>query len=79
MGRPIRYTPGEIRGLAERARYMASVAVDALGDIPIEPKENFTRFIRKEPLGIVFVIAPWNYPYAIALLPAVHALAAGAE
>ena len=30
-----------------------------------------------QPLGVIGNIAPWNYPYAIALLPAVHALAAG--
>jgi acyl-CoA reductase-like NAD-dependent aldehyde dehydrogenase len=77
MGRPIRYTPGEIRGLAERARYMASIAVDSLADIAIEPKENFTRFIRKEPVGIVFVIAPWNYPYLTAVNAIIPALVAG--
>ena len=79
MGRPIRYTPGEIRGLAERARYMASIAVDSLADIAIEPKENFTRFIRKEPVGIVFVIAPWNYPYLTAVNAIIPALVAGNE
>jgi len=32
MGRPVKYSPGEVRGLAERARYMASVAEGALAD-----------------------------------------------
>jgi acyl-CoA reductase-like NAD-dependent aldehyde dehydrogenase len=77
MGRPIRYTPGEVRGLAERARYMASVAGEELADIKIEPKENFTRFIRREPVGVVFVIAPWNYPYLTAVNAIVPALLAG--
>jgi acyl-CoA reductase-like NAD-dependent aldehyde dehydrogenase len=77
MGRPIRYTPGEVRGLAERARYMASVAGEALADLRIEPKDNFTRFIRKEPVGVVFVIAPWNYPYLTAVNAIVPALLAG--
>jgi acyl-CoA reductase-like NAD-dependent aldehyde dehydrogenase len=77
MGRPIRYTPGEVRGLAERARYMASVAGESLADVKIEPKDNFTRFIRKEPVGIVFVIAPWNYPYLTAVNAIVPALLAG--
>ena len=77
MGRPIRYTPGEVKGLAERARYMASVAGGALADMKIEPKENFTRFIRKEPVGVVFVIAPWNYPYLTAVNAIVPALLAG--
>ena len=77
MGRPIRYTPGEVKGLAERARYMASVAGASLADLRIEPKDNFTRFILKEPVGIVFVIAPWNYPYLTAVNAIVPALLAG--
>lgn len=77
MGRPIRYTPGEIRGLAERARYMIAAAPQALADIDVGPKEGFCRFIRKEPLGTVLVIAPWNYPLLTAVNAVVPALMAG--
>src|ERR1700759_411363 len=56
MGRPISYTPGEIRGLAERARYMASIAEEALADLTPAPKAGFKRFIRREPVGVAFVI-----------------------
>uniref|UniRef100_A0ABI7Z102 Aldehyde dehydrogenase 3 family member B2 n=1 Tax=Felis catus TaxID=9685 RepID=A0ABI7Z102_FELCA len=34
-------------------------------------------FIRKEPFGLVLVIAPWNYPVNLTLVPLVGALAAG--
>jgi acyl-CoA reductase-like NAD-dependent aldehyde dehydrogenase len=77
MGRPIRHSPGEVRGLAERARYMAGVAAESLADTPVEPKEGFTRFIRHEPLGVVFVVAPWNYPYLTAVNAVVPAILAG--
>ena len=78
MGRPIAQSPGEIRrGLAERARYMAGIAAEALADVPVEPKPGFTRFIRREPLGVVFVIAPWNYPFLTAVNAVVPALLAG--
>ena len=40
-------------------------------------KPGFTRFIRHEPLGLVFVVAPWNYPYLTAVNSIVPALAAG--
>ncbi|MFN9938791.1 MAG: aldehyde dehydrogenase family protein, partial [bacterium] len=40
-------------------------------------KLGFTRFIRKDPLGVVFVIAPWNYPYLTAVNAIVPALIAG--
>jgi acyl-CoA reductase-like NAD-dependent aldehyde dehydrogenase len=77
MGRPIRYSPFEVDRLVERARYMASVAEEALRDLALEPKEGFTRLIRRDPLGVVFVIAPWNYPYLTAVNSVVPALLAG--
>lgn len=64
MGRPIRYSPNEIRkGFQERALYMIDVAEAELADQEIEPKDNFRRFIRNEPVGVVLAVMPWNYPY----------------
>lgn len=78
MGRPIRYSPFEIRrGFAERARYMIGVAPQCLADVPVEEKPGFTRFIRREPVGVVFTIAPWNYPYLTSVNSIVPALMAG--
>jgi acyl-CoA reductase-like NAD-dependent aldehyde dehydrogenase len=77
MGRPIRYTPNEVRGTLERARHMIQIAPKALADIDVGPKEGFTRFLRREPLGVVFTIAAWNYPYLIAVNSIVPALMAG--
>ena len=77
MGRPIRYAAGEVAGLEERARYMIDVAEKQLADIPIEDKEGFKRFIRRESLGVVFTIAPWNYPYLTAVNSIIPALMAG--
>jgi acyl-CoA reductase-like NAD-dependent aldehyde dehydrogenase len=78
MGRPIRYSPKEITGgFAERARYMARIAPVALQDIPAEALPGFTRFIRREPLGVVLVLAPWNYPYLTSVNTIVPALLAG--
>ncbi len=77
MGRPISQAPGEIRGFEERARYMIEIAPLALGEIDPGSKEGFNRFVRREPLGVVFVIAPWNYPYLTAVNSVVPALMAG--
>jgi acyl-CoA reductase-like NAD-dependent aldehyde dehydrogenase len=77
MGRPIRYAPNEVRGTLERARYMIDLAAEALADIDPGAKENFRRFIRREPLGVVLTIAAWNYPYLIAVNSVVPALMAG--
>jgi len=78
MGRPVAQTPGELhRGFRERALYMCSIAVKTLEDLKAEPKPGFQRFIRREPLGVVFVVAPWNYPWLTSVNAVVPALLAG--
>jgi acyl-CoA reductase-like NAD-dependent aldehyde dehydrogenase len=77
MGRPIRYSPSEVNGTLERARHMIAIAPQALADIDAGPKENFARFVRREPLGVVFTVAAWNYPYLIAVNSVIPALMAG--
>src|SRR5947207_2994410 len=78
MGRPLVHSPLEIRrGFAERAAYMIDIADGALADVVAEPKESFRRFIRREPLGVVLVLAPWNYPYLASVNALIPALMAG--
>jgi acyl-CoA reductase-like NAD-dependent aldehyde dehydrogenase len=77
MGRPSKYAGGELGGFEERARYMIDLAETALAPVDPGPKSGFSRAIRREPLGIVFVIAPWNYPYLTAVNSIVPALMAG--
>lgn len=77
MGRPLRYTPGEVNGFAERARYMIDIAEQKLADIQLDDKPGFTRFIQRSPLGVVFTIAPWNYPYLTAVNAIIPAIMAG--
>lgn len=77
MGRPIAQAPSEVRGLVERATYMADIAEGALADVGVGEKPGFTRFIRREPLGVVLVLAPWNYPYLTAVNAVIPALIAG--
>jgi acyl-CoA reductase-like NAD-dependent aldehyde dehydrogenase len=77
MGRPISQTPGEMRGFEERARHMLAIAPMALADVTPEAKGGFERHIARDPLGLVFVIAPWNYPYLTSVNAVIPALAAG--
>lgn len=77
MGRPIRYGAGELRGFEERARHMIGIAESALAPLRPEPKVKFERWIAHEPLGVVMVVAPWNYPYLTAVNTVVPALMAG--
>jgi acyl-CoA reductase-like NAD-dependent aldehyde dehydrogenase len=77
MGRPIRYTPGEVKGFEERARYMLSVAPEALAAVKPGEKAGFARQIKRVPLGLIAVVAPWNYPYLTAVNAVLPALIAG--
>lgn len=77
MGRPVRYGAGELRGFTERAKHMIAIAPQALADVAVDDKPGFERFISRDPLGIVFVIAPWNYPFLTAVNSIIPALMAG--
>jgi acyl-CoA reductase-like NAD-dependent aldehyde dehydrogenase len=76
MGRPTRYG-GEFGGVNERTEYMAGIAAEALAPMIAEESERFERRIEWQPQGVVFVIAPWNYPYLTSINTIVPALMAG--
>lgn len=76
MGRPVRYG-GEFSGFNERASHMADIAMDALAEIAVSEDENFKRYIKRVPHGVVLVVAPWNYPYMTAVNTVAPALIAG--
>ena len=77
MGRPTHQARGELLGFAERARHMTYIANEALADIETDYLPGFNRFIRREPVGLVLVVAPWNYPYLTAVNAVWPALLAG--
>ena len=76
MGRPVRFG-GEKRGVEERARHMIAIAEESLKPSMRPAKDGFERWIAREPLGNVMVIAPWNYPFLTAVNSIVPALMAG--
>ena len=77
MGRPLSQSPGEISGLEERARHMINIAPDALADVTPEEQDGFIRHISHVPLGVIAIIAPWNYPYLTSVNGIFPALLAG--
>jgi acyl-CoA reductase-like NAD-dependent aldehyde dehydrogenase len=74
MGKPLAYARGEFNGgFSARARYLCEIAEAALADHVIsDGADGIKRFIRREPVGVVLLIAAWNYP----LLVPINALAA---
>lgn len=77
MGRPVAHGAAELGGFRERAEHMLAIAPQALADIDPGDKPGFKRFIRREPVGVVMTIAPWNFPYMTAVNSIWPALAAG--
>ena len=77
MGRPIRFAAGEIRGFEDRANGMLAIAEAALAPVHPQPIEGFERWIQREPVGPILVLAAWNYPYLIAVNTLIPALVAG--
>ena len=61
-----------MRTLSHVVRFMTWAIQSSLNMSP-----EFTRFIRREPLGVVLVVAAWNYPYLISVNCVVPALLAG--
>ena len=77
MGRPISQALNELKGFKERADYMLSIADEKLKNIYLPEKENFKNYIKRIPMGVSFIIAPWNYPYLTSVNSIIPSLAAG--
>ena len=77
IGRPISHCGNELRGFEERSRHMVEIAKESLRDIPATKNDEFDNYIYKSPLGVIFVMAPWNYPIITATNTIVPALLAG--
>ena len=76
MGRPTRYG-GEYGGVNARTDYMSEIAAKTLAPTMVEDSDKFRRYIAREALGVVFIVAPWNYPYLTTINTLVPALIAG--
>ena len=76
MGRPTRFG-GEFGGVNARTDYMSEIAAETLAPKTVEDSDRFRRYLAREPVGVVFIIAPWNYPYLTTINTLVPALIAG--
>ena len=76
MGRPTRFG-GEYGGVNARTDYMSEIAAEVLAPKVVEDSDKFRRYLAREALGVVFIVAPWNYPYLTTINTLVPALIAG--
>lgn len=69
---------GDVPGAAETFRYMAGWATKITGTtIPVGTPGSFHSYTKREPIGVVGQIVPWNFPLAMAAWKLAPALAAG--
>ncbi len=76
-GKPIGQSRGEVGGAADLWRYAASLARTSHGDSHNTLGEDMLGVVLKEPIGVVSVITPWNFPFWILSQKLPFALAAG--
>ncbi|MEJ5998526.1 gamma-aminobutyraldehyde dehydrogenase [Corynebacterium sp. H130] len=67
----------EIEAGADQIRFFAGAARQLNGLSAAEYMEGMTSYIRREPIGVVGQVAPWNYPFMMAVWKIAPALAAG--
>jgi succinate-semialdehyde dehydrogenase / glutarate-semialdehyde dehydrogenase len=63
MGKPTREAKGEILLVVSIYRYYANEGPALLADTPLSPRAGGQALVRKEPIGPLLGIMPWNFPY----------------
>ena len=76
-GKPISQSRGEVGGAADLWRYAAALARTSHGDSHNTLGEDMLAVVMKEPIGVVSIITPWNFPFWILSQKLPFALAAG--
>ena len=77
MGRPVRYTPNEVAGFEERPLHDRGGGAGSRRRRRRRQARLHPIHPPRVPLGVAFIIAPWNYPYLTAVNAVVPALMAG--
>jgi acyl-CoA reductase-like NAD-dependent aldehyde dehydrogenase len=77
VGKPIGEARGEVSRCVMILRYFAGEAVREIGDVIPAQTAGSLQFTMREPLGVIALITPWNFPVAIPMWKAAPALAFG--
>lgn len=76
-GKPLSMVPAEVASAVDKVRFYAGAARQLGGVAAGEYRQPLTSFVRREAIGVVGAITPWNYPFAMAIWKIAPALAAG--
>lgn len=77
VGKPLHMVPAEIASSVDKLRFFAGGARIMSAPAANEYRPPYTSFVRRDPVGVVAALAPWNYPLAMAVWKIGPALAAG--
>jgi 1-pyrroline dehydrogenase len=77
VGKPIAAARDEVPEMADNIRFFAGAARALQGQLTGEYIQGRTSWVRREPIGVVAGIAPWNYPLWMAVWKFAPALAGG--
>jgi betaine-aldehyde dehydrogenase len=77
VGKPIRMARGDLDGVVDLFQYAAALAIQAHGEAHTTLGGGKTAWVHREPVGVVGMIIPWNFPAIIFAQKVPYALAAG--
>jgi 1-pyrroline dehydrogenase len=67
VGKPLRFATGEMATCSDNLRFFAGAARNLSGVPAGEYARGLTSMVRREPIGVIGQIAPWNYPLMMAV------------
>ncbi|NLJ37218.1 MAG: NAD-dependent succinate-semialdehyde dehydrogenase [Candidatus Atribacteria bacterium] len=77
QGKAVKDAEREILGAADCLEYYACLGVNILGEVPPPNASNLRSIAIRQPIGVVFAVAAWNYPVSLISWKVAPALAAG--
>jgi acyl-CoA reductase-like NAD-dependent aldehyde dehydrogenase len=77
VGKPIKRAAAEVQGAADVFDYYAGLALDLRGEAISQQVPDALGLVLKEPVGVVGIITPWNFPLVLVAWKLAPALAAG--
>jgi len=77
VGKTIRFARGDAQGMADLTKYAASLAYEVRGDSYSNLGEKHSAVVHREPIGVVGLIIPWNFPGLIYCQKVPFAIASG--
>ena len=77
VGKPLRFATGEMATCSDNLRFFAGAARNLSGVPAGEYARGLTSMVRREPIGVIGQIAPWNYPLMMAVWKFGPAVATG--